>query len=152
MFKLNTYRDTVKGLPDLLNFASVIRPGVVIGKDGALLAGYYYRADDISSASYSERNYITSRVNAALARFGDGWATWHDAARLTDNYYPKDKDNFFPDPISRLIDEQRRQKFEEEGNHFVTEYVLVISYLPQIKHLLKSPRWYGKRGKIQRKK
>ncbi|MEJ5038611.1 hypothetical protein WH285_16895 [Acinetobacter johnsonii] len=130
MFKLNTYRDTVKGLPDLLNFASVIRPGVVIGKDGALLAGYYYRADDISSASYSERNYITSRVNAALARFGDGWATWHDAARLTDNYYPKDKDNFFPDPISRLIDEQRRQKFEEEGNHFVTEYVLVISYLP----------------------
>ena len=56
MFKLNTYRDKAKGLPDLLNFASVINPGVVIGKDGSLIAGYYYRADDISSSSYAERN------------------------------------------------------------------------------------------------
>ena len=67
MFKLNTYRDKAKGLPDLLNFASVINPGVVIGKDGSLIAGYYYRADDISSSSYAERNYITARINAPLS-------------------------------------------------------------------------------------
>ena len=130
MFKLNTYRDKAKGLPDLLNFASVINPGVVIGKDGSLIAGYYYRADDISSSSYAERNYITARINAALSRLGDGWVTWHDAARLTDNYYPTDAENHFPEPLSRLIDQQRRLKFQKEGQHFVTEYVLIISYLP----------------------
>ncbi|UNW08267.1 hypothetical protein MOV98_17195 (plasmid) [Acinetobacter variabilis] len=87
---------------------------MVIGKDGSLMAGYYYRADDISSASFEERNYITARVNAALSRFGDGWVTWHDAARMTDNYYPNNEDNFFPDPISRLIDQQRRLKFQKK--------------------------------------
>jgi type IV secretion system protein TrbE len=36
----------------------------------------------------------------------------------------------FPDPVTRLIDEERRQQFEREGTHFESEYFLTLTHLP----------------------
>jgi type IV secretion system protein VirB4 len=39
----------------------------------------------------------------------------------------------FPDPVSRLVDEERRQQFMREGMHFESRYVLVVQYTPPMR-------------------
>jgi type IV secretion system protein VirB4 len=36
----------------------------------------------------------------------------------------------FPDTVTRIIDEERRQQFLREGEHYETDYFLTASYLP----------------------
>lgn len=130
MLKLNNFRSTAAGLPDLLNFAALIDEGVVLGKDGSLMAGFFIRGDDPMSATDVERNYITGLVNTYLSRFGSGWAMWVDAVRLESPGYSDASQSHFPDPISALIDEERRTSFRQKGAHYETEYALILQYLP----------------------
>ncbi|OHV78542.1 transporter [Rhizobium sp. LCM 4573] len=130
MLSLKTFRSKAAGLPDLLNYAALIDPGVVLGKDGSLMAGFFLRGDDAASATDSERNYLTALVNNYLSRFGSGWAMWTDAARLPSPAYPAPELSHFPEPVSALIDAERREMFEASGAHYETEYALVLQYLP----------------------
>lgn len=133
MLKLAPFRTKAAGLPDLLNYAALIDEGIVQGKDGSLMAGFFFRGDDAASATNSERNYLTALVNNYICRFGAGWAMWTDAARLASPGYPSPDSNHFPDPISAMIDLERRKMFELEGNHFETEYALVLQFLPPLR-------------------
>lgn len=133
MLSLSLFRSKAAGLPDLLNYALLMDEGIVQGKDGSLMAGFFFRGDDAASATASERNYLTAMVNTYLARFGAGWAVWIDAARLSSPGYPAPNESHFPEPITALIDAERREKFEKEGSHFETEYALVIQYLPPLR-------------------
>ena len=36
----------------------------------------------------------------------------------------------FPDPVSKLIDDERRQQFMAVGAHFESEYFVALTYLP----------------------
>src|SRR3954466_5686182 len=38
--------------------------------------------------------------------------------------------SFFPDPITRLIDDERRQHFQSAGTFFESRHVLVLTYNP----------------------
>ena len=38
----------------------------------------------------------------------------------------------FPDPVTRVIDDERRQQFMAEGAHFESDYFLTLTYLPPI--------------------
>ena len=40
------------------------------------------------------------------------------------------KSGAFPDPVTALIDEERREQFMAEGVHFESEYFLALTYLP----------------------
>ena len=70
MLALKQFRDKARGVADLLNWAALIDEGIVIGKDASLLAGWFFRGPDVASLTSEERNYLTARVNAALARLG----------------------------------------------------------------------------------
>jgi len=130
MLALKQFRTKAAGLPDLLNYAALIDEGIVLGKDGSLIAGFVYRGDDVASSTNTERNHLTSMVNQYLSRFGAGWAMWVDAIRQASPEYPAAEQSFFPDPISALIDAERRKKFEEDDKHFETTYALILQYLP----------------------
>jgi len=127
---LAPFRSKAAGLPDLLNYAALVDEGIILGKDGSLLAGFFFRGDDAASATDGERNYLTALVNQYLARFGAGWAMWVDAARLPSPGYPSPELSHFPDPITALIDAERREMFERQDTHYETEYALVLQYLP----------------------
>jgi type IV secretion system protein TrbE len=118
MHSLTPYNDTAAGLSDLLDWAALMDDGIVQGKSGALLAGWFYRGQDIASSTADERNYITHRINATLARLGGGWSIWHDAVRMPAAAYPAPSASHFPDPISDMIDRERRAQFLAEGAHF----------------------------------
>lgn len=133
MLNLREFRSTAKGLADLLNWAALIDDGVVLCKDGSLLAGWSFRGEDMGAASPDEKNYQTAIVNAALARLGSGWTAWFDAARLPAPHYPPREESFFPDPITLSIDEERRIEFESHGNLYITDQVLILSYKPPLR-------------------
>jgi type IV secretion/conjugal transfer VirB4 family ATPase len=132
MLALKQYRDRAKGVVDLLNWAALIDDGIVLGKDGSVLAGWFFRGPDVASMTASERNYLSTRINAALTRLGGEWALWFDAVRLPAASYPDTSRCFFPDPISRMIDEERRAQFLAEGAHYETEHALILSYTPPL--------------------
>src|SRR6185437_15280949 len=102
-------------------------------KDGSLLAGWFYRAPDIASSTDSERNWLSGRVNAALARLGAGWASWIDTVRLPSSSYPAAELSHFPDPVSRLVDAERRAQFMREGVHYEGEYAIVVQFTPPLR-------------------
>jgi type IV secretion system protein TrbE len=111
MHSLKPYNDPTKGLADLLDWAALVDDGIVQGKSGALLAGWFYQGQDIASSTADERNYITQRINATLARLGGGWTSWHDAIRLPSSSYPAPAASHFPDKVSAMIDAERRAQF-----------------------------------------
>lgn len=133
MLALKTFRDRAAGLPDLLNWAALIGDGIVQGKDGSLIAGWFYRGPDIASSTDGERNWLSGRINAALARLGSGWATWCEASRLPAAAYPMPETSHFPDPVSRLVDSERRRQFLREGVHYESEYALLVQYTPPLR-------------------
>jgi type IV secretion system protein VirB4 len=130
MLALREFRSATKGLPDLLNYAAVVDDGVVLNKDGSLMAAWAYRGDDLDSASAAELAALSARVNAAFARRGSGWMLHVDALRSEARSYPDV--GAFPDRTTLLIDRERRTTHEAEGAHYESRYVLTVTYLPPI--------------------
>lgn len=128
------YRSRAAGVSDLLNWASLVDDGTVLCKDGSLLGGFFFRGPDLYSATAGDLNDLTRRVNAALLRFGKGWAMWVESVRLPTSAYSDRARSHFPDPLTRLIDEERRWFCENEGAFFETEYAIVLSYTPPLMH------------------
>lgn len=90
----------------------------------------FIRGDDPMSATDTERNYITGLVNTYLSRFHSGWAIWVDAIRIESPSYSDPELSHFPDPITALIDAERRFYFKQSEVHYETEYALLMQYLP----------------------
>ncbi|MBV9576349.1 MAG: hypothetical protein JO149_06970 [Gammaproteobacteria bacterium] len=104
------------GLSDLLNYAHFIDEGVIINKDGAFLICYKFRGADIQSRSPGELDALTACFNRMATFLDDGWMLHVDELRIPSLTYPKP--GHFPDPVSSLIDVERRQSYEAEGEHY----------------------------------
>ena len=130
MISLGTLRSQEPSFVDLLNYAAIVRDGVVLCKDGSLVGGFLYRGPDVASAVAEERNALSGRINAILSRLGTGYTLHVDAFRQRSREYPAASDSYFPDLVSQRIDEERRVAFEKEGNHFESTYALFITFHP----------------------
>jgi type IV secretion/conjugal transfer VirB4 family ATPase len=123
----NEHREKPRGLADLLLPHAVVDDGILLQQDGSLLAGWSFRGPDMMSASAAEMDALSARLNGAL-RLGSGWMVQCDAIRSRAPGYPER--GAFPDAVTRLIDDERRQQFMQEGTHFETEYFFTLTYLP----------------------
>jgi type IV secretion system protein TrbE len=133
MHALKTMVDRREGLPDLLNYGFLVGNGAIINKDGSLLAGWFYEGPDLDASPETRLNWVSERVNDALARLGGGWSIWVEAVRMPAPTYFDPKASHFPDPVSAMIDEERRRHFTAAGRHYETEYVLMVSYMPPLR-------------------
>ena len=115
MLNLAEYRKKPQSLADFLPWAALVAPGVVLNKDGSFQRTARFRGPDLDSATQAELVGVTARLNNALRRLGSGWAIFVEAQRNPAQDYPA---SLFPDPVSALVDEERRAQFEEEGAHF----------------------------------
>ena len=123
----NEHRINPRGLADLLLPYALIDDGILLQQDGSLLAGWSYRGPDMMSAAAAEMDALSARLNHVL-RLGSGWMVQCDAIRSRAPGYPER--GAFPDPVTRVIDDERRQQFMDEGAHFESEYFLTLTYLP----------------------
>ena len=81
------------------------------------------------SAAPAEMDALSARLNSVL-RLGSGWMVQCDAIRSRAPGYPEQ--GAFPDPVTRVIDDERRQQFMQEGAHYESEYFLTLTYLPPL--------------------
>ena len=128
MLNVNEFRKMIKGLPDLLNAAALIDEGVLLNKDGSLTVGIGYRGPDGQSVSDADMDILSSGMNHAFNQLGTGWTLHVHAIRSYSEGYVDERDNFFPDPVSRAIDQERRARFEREGAHLETRYALTLTW------------------------
>jgi len=126
MFNLSEYRSKPSSLADFLPWAALVAKGVVLNKDGSFQRTARFRGPDLESATPAELVSVTSRLNNALRRLGSGWAIFVEASRFPARGYPLSS---FPDPVSTLVDAERRAQFEEEGAHFESSYYLTFVFL-----------------------
>lgn len=131
MLKLNDYRRKTKGLPDLLPYAALIAPGVILCKDGSLLASWRVRGKDTASATYAEMTWVSDQANEALRLLGNGWMLHVNATREQSRAYPLESSGHFPDPISRMIDNERRAFFGADLCYSTTA-VMTLTYKPDL--------------------
>jgi type IV secretion system protein TrbE len=128
--QLKRHRSGDPGVCDLLNYAACVSDGVVIGKNGALIAGWQYSGQDQASVTDIERDMVSVRLNQALARLGNGWMVHIDAVRRPVEVYSARAQSHFPDPVTAAIDEERREFFEQGGALYESRFVLCVTYLP----------------------
>ena len=129
MLNLTEYKPKPDRLADHLPWAMLIAPGVVLNKDGSFQRSARFRGPDLESATQEELMAFHARMNDVLKRFGSGWALFLEADRHESLEYPVSQ---FPDPVSHLVDEERRAAFEEEGAHFETSTYLTLTFLPPV--------------------
>jgi type IV secretion system protein VirB4 len=138
MMNLSEYRSKSQRLADFLPWAALVAKGVVLNKDGSFQRTAKFRGPDLDSATPAELVSITGRLNNALRRLGTGWAIFIEAQRTPANHYPQSQ---FPDPVSRLVDQERRAQFEEEGTHFESRYFLTLVWLPPAEDTARAENW-----------
>lgn len=139
----NEHRTGPRGLADLLLPYALIEDGILLQQDGSLVAGWSFQGPDMMAASASEMSALSARLNQVL-RLGSGWMLHCDVIRSQAPGYPNDGQ--YPDPVTRLIDDERRQQFLQEGVHYESEYFLVLTYLPPIAAEEKTKGWLFEGG------
>jgi len=125
---LREHRAEPAGVADLLAWAFLVDDGVLLQKDGSLLAGWRYQGPDINAATPAELESLSAHVNEALLPLADGWMLHADAVRRPATSYTP---SVFPDAVSQLIENERCTAHASRAKQlFETECVLTITYLP----------------------
>jgi type IV secretion/conjugal transfer VirB4 family ATPase len=140
------HRRRYRGLADLLLWAALVDEGVVLNKDGSLLAGWEYRGPDLGSATPEQLAALSLHVDRAL-HLGSNWMIHADALRHQAEGYPAG--GAFPDPVTCLIDHERRDQFQHAGRNFDSRYTLVLTFLPPAERQARIARALFERGARQ---
>lgn len=127
MFHIGQYRRRIPKLADHLPWAVFIDGGLLLNKDGSFQTTYRFRGPDRESQTEHDLVSFRAQLNNALHRLGTRWAIYIEAQRGQVRDYPSSR---FPDPVTQLIDDQRRQGFEADGSYCETHHYLTFVYLP----------------------
>ncbi len=130
--KLKKHRQTHAGFVDLLNYASVVDDGVIVGKNGSFMAAWLYQGEDNANTTDEAREMVSFRINQALSAMGNGWMVHVDAIRRAAPGYSERGSSHFPDAVSMAVDEERRQLFESLGTLYEGYFVITLTWYPPI--------------------
>lgn len=130
MVALKSFRHSGPSFADLVPYAGLVDNGVILLKDGSLMAGWYFAGPDSESSTDAERNEVSRQINAILSRFGSGWMIQVEAIRVPTGDYPIEEANHFPDPVTRAIDAERRAHFQKERGHYESRHALILTWRP----------------------
>lgn len=130
MVALKSFRHSGPSFADLVPYAGLVDNGIILLKDGSLMAGWYFAGPDSESSTDAERNEISRQINAILSRLGSGWIIQVEAIRVLAGDYPTEAESHFPDPVTRAIDDERRAHFQTERGHFESRHALILTWRP----------------------
>ena len=78
-------RKQPQGLADLLLWFGLVDDGIVLQRDGSLLAAWQYRGPDLQSATHAEMAAIARRLNRIIS----SWQQLDDSGRLVPNRFQR---------------------------------------------------------------
>ena len=123
------FRRKRAGLPDLLRYSALIRPGVVLGKGGELIATFRYRGPDMQCASIGALDALRERVARMVKSLSAGWMLHVTTDRAESVSYEDGRP--LPDPVTQAIENERRDQYRAEGAHYENDFFLTFTYLPE---------------------
>ncbi len=126
------HRSHTAGLVDLLNYAAVVDDGVIVGKNGSFMSAWLYQGEDIANTTDEAREMMAFRINQAMSSLGNGWMIHVDAIRRAAPGYSEQSVSYFPDPVSKAVDEERRQYFESIGTLYEGYFVITLTWYPPV--------------------
>ena len=126
------HRSHTAGLVDLLNYAAVVDDGVIVGKNGSFMAAWLYQGEDIANTTDEAREMMAFRINQAMSSLGNGWMIHVDAIRRAAPGYSEQSASYFPDPVSKTVDEERRQYFEGIGALYEGYFIITLTWYPPV--------------------
>jgi type IV secretion system protein TrbE len=129
LFSLKEYRVQNDRLIDLLPWAALVAPSVILNKDGSFQQTLRFRGPDLQSSSEQQLVAAMARLNNVLKRLGSSWALFVEARRDHSLDYTDESELHFPDVASHLLDLERRQSFEGEGEHYESHYYITFQCL-----------------------
>ncbi|HHG8515346.1 TPA: conjugal transfer protein TrbE [Legionella pneumophila] len=132
MHHVRRHRSHTAGLVDLLNYAAVVDDGVIVGKNGSFMAAWLYQGEDIANTTDEAREMMAFRINQAMSSLGNGWMIHVDAIRRAAPGYSEQSASYFPDPVSKAVDEERRQYFESIGALYEGYFVITLTWYPPV--------------------
>jgi type IV secretory pathway VirB4 component len=118
-----------RAFSDYIRYALPMGNGVIRLKGNGYLRSYAYRGPDLSTSSWSELQWRSDRLGSLLRALDDQWSIHVDAFRVPSRDYPMD--GFWPDRLTYLLDQDRRVRYQTEGAHYETRYVLSLAYYPR---------------------
>ena len=59
--RLSPHRSKLAGFADLLNYAAVVEDGVIVGKNGCLMAAWLYEGQDHASSTNAQKERLCHR-------------------------------------------------------------------------------------------
>ncbi len=128
MFNLGSFAKNPTTLADLLPWAALVAPGVILNKDGSLQRSCTFRGPDLESASNEQMQVAMAQLNNVLKRLGSGWVLYVEARResviLPSPEAPKES------KLALLIDLEHHKRFSERALNFESTYYLTFQYLP----------------------
>lgn len=91
---------------ELLPWFGLIAPGMVLCKDGSVLAGFTFEGDDVEGREDVEIDHRIDMLQTSLRTLNDRCTLWTIQERRFTNRYVH---NDFSNPIARVIDQQWEQ-------------------------------------------
>jgi len=125
MFKLN--KEAPNQLRYVMPYSFIMKPGICLLKNGAIMATYQVEYPDLESSSaqsIASMAALFNRTTMALAQ-EEGWAIFFDCKRYKTKEYPAGE---FSNLAGWLIDQRRAENFRKFGEHFTTDYYISFVY------------------------
>ena len=130
MLNLKGYRSRAKGLADYLPYAAMIAPGVILNKEGSLTAAWEYTGQDSASSTEDDLDQVSWMFSQMLRELDTGWMLHVDAFRKPTSSYPDAGLSHFPDPVTQLIEDERRKFFEQGKACYQTSTTFALTFKP----------------------
>lgn len=112
---------------DLLPWMELIRPDMVINKDGGLLVCYKLPGIDVENLTEADKDRYAQLVEHAMRVFNERVTVWWTVDRRRTKQYTE---GVMPDEISAFINEIWRKEFVS-GNQYENQHFLSILFSPE---------------------
>lgn len=134
MYRLDRFLIKSEPLKYTLPWARIIpgSPTIVLNKDGSIQTTFNYRGPDLDSAIKEQLSVITQKLNAAFMSLDTGWVMFFESQRVPSTDYPTD--SYFPDPITKIMDDERKEFFSGGDSHFESDYYATLYWMPPNDH------------------
>ena len=130
MYRLDRFIFPREPLKYTMPWARIINEpnAIVLNKDGSMQTTFTYRGPDLDSAIKEQLSVMTQQLNSAFMTMDTGWVMYFEAQRVPSTDYPTD--SHFPDVISKIMDDERKEYFSGAGRHFESQYYCTLYWMP----------------------
>ena len=135
MYKLNIFRRKKNSLRNVMIWGRLIEAelsngqpvSVMLNKDGSMQLSFAYHGPDLESSIDEELSIMTLRLHNDISSIKTNWCLYFEAQRRPSTAYSTE--NYFPDIVTRGIDEERRRLFSS-GRHYESRFYATVLWLP----------------------